>query len=128
MYEMHLEGIGVTQDKTEALVWILKAAHQGLPQAQYSAGDMYLHGVGVSQDYPKAIVWLLKAANHNDRMSQHALGSLYLHGRGVPKNYLMAKEWFTQAATLGYEPSRVSLSKVQGLIDDEKSSSRLKLW
>ena len=43
----------------------IKAAEQGLVQAQYNLGDMYEQGQGVRQDYAEAFRWYRKAAEQD---------------------------------------------------------------
>ncbi len=57
-----MNGIGVEQDAAEAVKWWLKAAQQGLPEAQYDLAIAYNKGVGVKEDPAKAKQWLQKSA------------------------------------------------------------------
>ena len=47
-----MNGIGVEQDAAEAVKWWLKAAQQGLPEAQYDLAIAYNKG-GRSQRKPR---------------------------------------------------------------------------
>ncbi|KAG0046372.1 hypothetical protein BGZ90_008202, partial [Linnemannia elongata] len=127
---MYSHGLGVPKSDSKAFPWFLKAAQQGLPDAQYIVGYMYRNGEGVLQDYSEALVWLLKSANHNVPDAQHEIGSMYLQGQGVPKSYMKAKEWFVKGARFGCEAAKARLSEVQQLIDKARRSisSRLKFW
>lgn len=50
---MYKEGIGISQDYTEAHKWIKKAAEQEVPLAKY-----YLHFISLHEKYKKANGWL----------------------------------------------------------------------
>ena len=54
---MYVNGQGVTQDHSEAVIWYRKAAQQELAGAQYNLGLMYGLGNGVEQDFVLAHVW-----------------------------------------------------------------------
>ncbi len=47
---MYMTGFGVTQDRVEALRWLLLAAAQGEPQALEMVANCYEHGRGASCD------------------------------------------------------------------------------
>jgi uncharacterized protein len=59
-------GIGVTQDSTQAVSWFRKAAEQGEAIAQTALGVMYESGIGMPPDDVLAHMWLsLAAAQRN---------------------------------------------------------------
>ena len=55
-------GRGVPQNYATAAVWYLRAAEQGLHEAQADLGTMYASGRGVPLDYALAIKWWNRAA------------------------------------------------------------------
>jgi hypothetical protein len=59
---MYVNGHGVSQDYTQALIWYRKAADQGNDRAQFGLGLMYANGHGVPQDYVRAHMWFNIAA------------------------------------------------------------------
>ncbi|TAH01778.1 MAG: sel1 repeat family protein, partial [Sphingobacteriales bacterium] len=71
---MYEEGIGVLQDKKEAISWYFKAAEQGVADAQYNLGIMYTKGEGVLQDKKEAVNWYRKAAEQGNAKAQYKLG------------------------------------------------------
>ena len=48
-------GLGITEDKTEALEWYTKAAEQGVADAQFKLGTCYFFGRGISIDCCKMV-------------------------------------------------------------------------
>jgi len=58
---MYYFGVGITQDKAEAVKWYLKAAEQGDAEAQYELGHCYYEGEGVPGNVEEAMKWLRKA-------------------------------------------------------------------
>ena len=59
---MYKNGLGVEQSYEKAVEWYLKAAEQGLADAQNNLGNMYYTGTGVEQSYEKAVEWWQKVA------------------------------------------------------------------
>ena len=55
--ELHQQGEGVPQDKTEAAKWYWAAAEQGSDIAQSMLGYMSLTGDGIAQDFIQAHKW-----------------------------------------------------------------------
>jgi hypothetical protein len=55
---MYAEGQGVPQDLTQAVIWLRRAAEQGIAPAQNTLGGLYYYGGrGVPQDYTEAYFW-----------------------------------------------------------------------
>ena len=58
---MYLDGRGLNRNEKEAFQWTIKAAEQGLPEAQGAIGFMY----GVKKDEKESLMWLRKAEKQN---------------------------------------------------------------
>jgi TPR repeat protein len=95
------QGLGVTQNRDEALQWYRRAAAQGYAAAQYNIGIHYLLGHGVLQDDAEAARWFLQAAEQGVPLAQFQLGLLFSQGRGVPRNQETAIRWFRAVAMQG---------------------------
>ena len=105
-------GYGTTADDYEAVEWYLKAAEQGLAEAQYKLGDMYYdmyYGDDVEQSYEKAVEWYLKAAEQGLAEAQYTLGDMYFYGRGVEQSDEEAAEWVLKAAEQGLAEAQCKL-------------------
>lgn len=98
---MHLYGKGVPVDDRQAVIWIRKAAEQGVLDAQYFMSVMYSEGRGVARDEAEATSWVRKAAIQGHREPQHNLGVAYEMGLGVRKNMPEALAWYRKAAAQG---------------------------
>lgn len=57
-------GEGMEQDTQKAYEWMRKAADQGLPEAQYLAGEMSLHGIGTEADMQLAAADIRQASEN----------------------------------------------------------------
>ncbi|KAF9105339.1 hypothetical protein BGX29_000203 [Mortierella sp. GBA35] len=73
--------------------WLLKAADQGRPDAQYELGSMYYQGHDVDQDYFDALKWFIMTANHD-----HADKSAILLRPRCCQDYFDALKWLLEAA------------------------------
>src|SRR5665213_1594690 len=79
--------------------WFLKAAEQGIAQAQGYLGLMYQLGQGVPQDFAESVKWYRKAAEQGDIDAQWRFGVMYNTGRGVPQDFVQAYMWVNIAAS-----------------------------
>jgi hypothetical protein len=73
---MYRDGVGVPQDDIKAADYFLKAADQGVADAQDNIGYMYYHGRGVAQDTNIAKEWLKKSANQGFKAAQESLSAM----------------------------------------------------
>ena len=65
---MYANGVGVTKNLAQALVWAETAAEKGHSSAQYLLGRTYQQGLGTAKDHQKALVWYLRASEKgNDK-------------------------------------------------------------
>ena len=58
---MHYYGIGVAEDRAEALRWFHLSAAQGHPSGLLKVDDWHEHAEGVAQDLAEAIRWYRRA-------------------------------------------------------------------
>jgi hypothetical protein len=85
----------------EAFRWYLRAAEQGLPEAQEAAGRMLLYGIGVPANPPAAMDWYEKAAEQGRAEAQSRLATFYHDGISVPQDFALALRWYRAAAAQG---------------------------
>lgn len=79
-------GLGVDEDKAEAVKWYRKAAEQGHVSVQINLAACYANGDGVKQDKSESIRWLRKAAEQGEALAQLKLGFCYEKGDGVSED------------------------------------------
>jgi hypothetical protein len=96
-------------DSTEAFRWFLRAADQGLAEAQYQVGLAYSEGLGVEPDPRKAVIWLARAAAQGYAAAYFDLGVAYATGSGVEADHRKAVEWFQRGAAQGHALSECGL-------------------
>jgi TPR repeat protein len=95
------EGLGVLEDKAEAMKWYRKSADQGFALAQEWLGMKYTGWPGLPRNQTEkdeGIMWLRKAADQGSANAQNALGGMYLEGHGVPRSSSEAVKWFRMSA------------------------------
>ena len=95
------DGVGVTQDYSQAAHWFRQAAEQGHAFAQHSLGNSYFRGYGVTKDLSQAVYWYRKAAEQGIMETQCNLGICYYNGYGVTQDYNQAVHWLRKAAEQG---------------------------
>ena len=103
-------GTGVKQDYKKAAELFLKAAMQGLADAQYNLGALYDNGLGVAKDPVRAVIWYHSAAEQNHPSAQLNLGLAYANGTGVAQDYAEAARWFRRAADQGVVTAQYNLA------------------
>lgn len=78
--------------------WILKAAMQGAPGAQYWIAVRLATGEGVRRNPRMAVKWYRKAARRGLAEAKYNLGIMYHEGDGVVRNGQRARYWIKRAA------------------------------
>ena len=78
---------GKDQDDIKAAQWMLKAANQGVLEAEVIMAAMYDRGLGIPQDVPKATAWYEKAAAQGHKPSLAILGRNEVAKGGVAFDY-----------------------------------------
>lgn len=103
---------GAADDDEEAVMWVRKAAAQGLACAQVYLGQAYNVGVDgvLEQDSQQALLWQRRAAEQGLAFAQWQLGYQYGRGsHGVAKDYQQAALWYRKAAEQGLALAQNSL-------------------
>lgn len=72
-------------NEEEGFKWIMKAANQKDPEAEYLIGGCYEHAIGTVKDMVNANKWYRKAAGKNHPDACYELGVNYIYGEGVEK-------------------------------------------
>jgi len=114
-------------DKMLAAPWVLQAAKQGMPQAQYAAGLAYFYENGVPQDLDAGIHWTKAAAFNNYAPAQRELASMYFNGARIQRNHPLAYAWYLIAAENGDEEAKKGLVKYERYADTALEYNRTDL-
>ncbi len=130
MYEMgekYYHGdSGIARDYAKAVDWLIKAAMQGHPEAQFRLAVCYENGHGVAQNDFKAAEWYTLAAMQGHPEAQNRLGYCYTCGQGVVRNLQKAVEWYTKAAMQDHTEAQFNLGYCydygQGITADPKKA------
>jgi TPR repeat protein len=90
---------GLPVDRDKGFPWLLKAAQQGVVDAQSAVGEAYRDGKGTKQDLVTAYKWLQTAADKGSAFSQAEIGDAYAEGKGgYDKNIGTAITWYRKSA------------------------------
>ena len=87
-------GIGVTQNRSQAVRWFKKAAKAGDVESMRSIGYAYDVGDGVNRNPETAFEWYEKAASEGDGRAMLEVAVKYRDGDGVKQNAEAAIRWF----------------------------------
>ena len=101
---MYEQGIGVSKDEKEAVVWYGKSAAHGNSAAQFNLGVLYENGRGTKIDYTKANELYRKASAQGDPLAIGNLGMLYMRGQGVKENKVAGVALLLVSAYLDSSP------------------------
>lgn len=89
-------------EEEKAFDIILKAADQGIAEAQVQMGDFYNHGTVVPRDVAQAIQWYEKGGQGGIGHAYFLLGFIHAAGDGVPKDTETAARYWKKSAEMGY--------------------------
>jgi uncharacterized protein len=95
-------GLGIKQNDSAAIQWLMKSVEQGYHKAQYNLGIFYEKGIGVKKNEGEAFKWVLKSARQGFPEAQYAMSSYYERGIGVKKNQAESFNWELKSAEQGH--------------------------
>lgn len=102
---------GFPKNLTLAAKWFLKAAEQGVTQAQSQIGEMYEFGEGVRPDHEKAVAWIRKATIQYSASSM-MIAARYAKGINAPRNLQRAIDWYRMSAEAGHVVAQTLLGNL----------------
>jgi uncharacterized protein len=111
---MYEDGMGVDEDKENAIELYKKSLDGEQYMAANNLGRMYLDGDGVPLDYTKAYHYFEKAHKAGVGIASFNLGIMYKNGFGVDKNKAAAESYFKIAVLKGYEQAQTELDSMKG--------------
>lgn len=103
-------GSGAPRDGAKAMKWYLKAANNGMAEAQNSVGSV----LQAKKKYKEAFVWYTKGAEQNHLVALNNLASLYDLGLGTKQDRNKGFELYVKSANLGWPEAMWNLAKMYG--------------
>lgn len=94
---LYYKGVGIPQNKTQALYWLKEAAKRNHLPAYKQLAKMYLLGEGTALYLEESIRWTQKAAEAGDAESQFKMGLYYETGQGVKLSSMKALQWYQKS-------------------------------
>ena len=95
-------------ERTRSIRLFLKAASEGVPEAQVNLANIYDEGDGVKPDFEKARCWYKRAIKHGAPEAAYNLGVSYLN-RGDTR---WAKYWLIIAKSMGDDDAAEQLNRI----------------
>ncbi len=94
----YLRGLGVKENRAQALEWFKKAAAAGSADGIFLCGESYFFGSGCEQDYKIASQYYTLAAKEEHTRATVALAICYEQGFGVPQSNKKAAMLYKRAS------------------------------
>lgn len=120
--EIYEDGIGVTADSYEAVIWYRKAVQQGDVAAKYFLGSIYLHDNNIEE----GLRLTEEAAEAGNKNAQDDMGDYYHYGTYSDKNLDKALYFYDKAASQGVANSQteigIMLQNGEGIEKDEAAA------
>jgi TPR repeat protein len=91
--KLYYNGIGVSQNYTDAFKYFKLAADQGYSVAECSVGLMYYHEKGVKLNYEEAFKYFKLAADKGYANAQYFIGIMYYYGQGTKQDFTNAYKY-----------------------------------
>ncbi len=103
--ELHLQGLGIAQDRFRALTGYAAAAGQGHAAAQFALAQLL-------STSPETLAFeaISRAAAGGQPQAQRAMGDRYAHATGVAQNWFEACRWYDMAAQQGDAVAQCALA------------------
>lgn len=95
-----------------ALTFYLKAAEQGMADAQFRVGLFFQNGWGKPKDAVRAVSWYVKASNQGQKDAQLYLAACLENGEGVARDEIEAYAYYNLAGITN-EQARARLSNLE---------------
>jgi TPR repeat protein len=95
-----------------ALAFYLKAAEQGMADAQFRVGLFFQNGWGKPKDAVRAVSWYVKASNQGQKDAQLYLAACLENGEGVARDEIEAYAYYNLAGITN-EQARARLSNLE---------------
>ena len=99
--------------KSQAFKNLLRAAEQGVPEAQIRVAEYYATGRYVKKSRKKAFVWYERVAQNGHLPAQEFIAECYEKGRGTIKNDENAYNWYKKAAGQGSEKGKIKAKEYE---------------
>jgi localization factor PodJL len=100
----------VARDPEKAVLWMARAAGQGLAPAQYRFANLTEKGIGTAKDVNAARGMYEQAAAAGNVQAMHNLGVIYAEGGLGQPDMAVASVWFRKAAEYGVKDSQYNLA------------------
>ncbi len=119
--EMYETGVGVEQNRKEAIYWTTRSANQKYEAARFKLLYWDLEKRGLSSKNRNNLEELNQKAKQGNAQAQYYLGRMYAHGVGINKNPDVASGWLNKAAAAGVLEAELELTS---LLEEKQHEAR----
>lgn len=95
--------------RTQAVVWLERAAKRGFAEAQIALAKAYEHGVFGDEHASLAYSWYQKAADQGHPEAQYTVANEYLTGESVMQDMNLAFDLFERSARQGHTAAQIAV-------------------
>ncbi len=120
----YISQIYLASDVQLGISWLNKAAHQGLPLAQFTLGQHFITGTVIVKNVASGILWCERAATTNLMDAIVFLAKCYEEGIEITSNATQAQNYYRRAAKLAHTPSFIKLATLltSGTLDNQREA------
>ncbi|MET0747292.1 MAG: tetratricopeptide repeat protein [Rhizobium sp.] len=118
---MSLESVP-PEKKSQARLWLARAANAGFDTAQLDMGVWLVNGVGGKTDLEGGFKWMKVAAYRGNVVAQNKLAHLYINALGTPQDPIAAATWYVISRRAGLKDAELE-DFYLGIEDDQQKTA-----
>jgi TPR repeat protein len=107
-----LTGDGLPQDRDAGIVWMVRSAEAGEPDAARDISGRLRNGANIAVDETKVANALKPQAEAGNAEAMRALGPMYIGGRGVKQDQFIGLDLLKRAAAKGSSDAETDLAQL----------------
>jgi hypothetical protein len=110
------------EKKSQARIWLLRAANAGYDTAQLDMGIWLVNGVGGKADLVAGFNWMKIAAYRGNVVAQNKLSHLYINAIGTKQDPVEAAKWYVISRRAGLKDLELE-DFYLGIEDDQQKAA-----
>ncbi|KAA0700941.1 sel1 repeat family protein [Neorhizobium sp. P12A] len=110
------------EKKSEARIWLLRAANAGYDTAQLDMGVWLINGTGGKPDLEAGFTWMKIAAYRGNVAAQNKLSHLYINAIGTKQDPIAAATWYVISRRAGFKDPELE-DFYLGIEDDQQKAA-----
>jgi TPR repeat protein len=110
--ELMSQGLGIRQNKKEAVFWYMKAAEGGDPTAMFKYALLLMEGRDVARDRKKADEWMHKAAEAGQPSAQFNWAQILVADNPGARGLELALPYYEKSAAQGIADAEYAVAQI----------------